>query len=445
MAMAHKWTAEDFCHELQHVANLLVKRPNSQMGEACLVSLKQRLTNVTDMTASTLSALYDKVEAAELPQNIKDDILQTMDSLSVSTESNLQLETKASSLHCLPPYLTTADWKALSQCHVLDAMRIISERMEKLGIKSMKEETKKTAVATLLHLHVTVHKNPLPCAWTIYGMVVDLAQVFNHTEVGQSVPGLKMYPSSPSQLAKDWLKKAYGNEEPSMSDLSVATFYPKIPLRSTSSLLWAEAPAHCKHLQKGNAKKEQADPLMSKLNDFMEKWDSKQDQEKLQNMQHSRMNPLPLQNTGQQAMSGLPGWPVQPSAGSRPDHAGPLPLQNGTPAAEAVETKANDKPSLEEIETKAWEALQKKRSNAKAKSQPASKNGNKKKVLKRPAASSSTVLTRASVQRVNKIYGCTRCRGNVKGCTQCWDDTFTGKRFSSREEWKEWAKQNNKK
>jgi hypothetical protein len=45
-----------------------------------------------------------------------------------------------------------------------------------------------------------------------------------------------------------------------------------------------------------------------------------------------------------------------------------------------VETKANDKPSLEEIETKAWEALQKKRSNAKAKSQPASKNGNKKKV-----------------------------------------------------------------
>ena len=142
MAMAHKWTAEDFCHELQHVANLLVKRPNSQMGEACLVSLKQRLTNVTDMTASTLSALYDKVEAAELPQNIKDDILQTMDSLSVSTESNLQLETKASSLHCLPPYLTTADWKALSQCHVLDAMRIISERMKKLGIKSMKEETK---------------------------------------------------------------------------------------------------------------------------------------------------------------------------------------------------------------------------------------------------------------------------------------------------------------
>ena len=168
----------------------------------------------------------------------------------------------------------------------------------------------------------TVHKNPLPCAWTIYGMVVDLAQVFNHTEVGQSVPGLKMYPSSPSQLAKDWLKKAYGNEEPSMSDLSVATFYPKIPLRSTSSLLWAEAPAHCKHLQKGNAKNEHADPLMSKLNDFMEKWDSKQDQEKLQNMQHSRMNPLPLQNTGQQAMSGLPGWPVQPSAGSRPDHAG---------------------------------------------------------------------------------------------------------------------------
>ena len=33
------------------------------------------------------------------------------------------------------------------------------------------------------------------------------------------------------------------------------------------------------------------------------------------------------------------------------------------------------------------------------------------------------------------VFGCTRCRGNVAGCSTCWSPLFNGKRFSSRQEW----------
>ena len=109
--MAHQWTADDFCNELVHVGNLLTKRPNSQVGHAALETLKQRLTSVSDLSASTLSMLYDKVEAAELPVNLKENVMQAMDNLTVKQETALEVTAKPSSLHNLPPYLTTGDWK----------------------------------------------------------------------------------------------------------------------------------------------------------------------------------------------------------------------------------------------------------------------------------------------------------------------------------------------
>ena len=139
LAMSHQWTADDFCNKLVHVANLLTKRPNSQVGQAALQPLKQRLTSVNDLTASTLSLLYDKVGAADLPGQLKEDIMQTMDNLAVQQEPALEVSAKPNSLHNLPPYLATGDWQKLQESHMLDNMRIISERLKKLGIKKLKD------------------------------------------------------------------------------------------------------------------------------------------------------------------------------------------------------------------------------------------------------------------------------------------------------------------
>ena len=35
-------------------------------------------------------------------------------------------------------------------------------------------------------------------------------------------------------------------------------------------------------------------------------------------------------------------------------------------------------------------------------------------------------------------YGCIRCRGNIKGCSSCWDPNFGGLRLHGRQAWREY-------
>ena len=176
--MAHRWTADDFCNELVHVGNLLEKRPSSQIGQAALDTLKQRLTSFDDLTPGVVSNMYDRLEECHLPAPMKEDILMVLDNLNVQSVSNVKLETKASSLSNVGAYLTAKELEELRTCHLLDAMRVVAERLKKLGIKSMKEDTKRGAIAVVLHFHVNVKGNPLPCPWSIYGLVADFYNVF---------------------------------------------------------------------------------------------------------------------------------------------------------------------------------------------------------------------------------------------------------------------------
>ena len=75
-------------------------------------------------------------------------------------------------------------------------------------------------------------------------------------------------------------------------------------------------------------------------------------------------------------------------------------------------------------------------------------------VLKRPASKKSTPKVAAKDKDNNQgkkdkrkhvtpsflkgIYGCVRCRGNVKGCDSCRSPYFAGQRFSSRDEYNKW-------
>ena len=68
--------------------------------------------------------------------------MQTMDNqLPVQQEFAWEVTAKPNSLHNWPPYLTTGDWKKNGRkADMLDNMRIISERLKKLGIKKLKED-----------------------------------------------------------------------------------------------------------------------------------------------------------------------------------------------------------------------------------------------------------------------------------------------------------------
>ena len=255
------------------MGNLLEKRPSSQIGQAALDTLKQRLTSFDDLTPGVVSNMYDRLEECHLPGPMKEDVLMVLDNLNVQSVSNVKLETKASSLSNVGAYLTAKELEELRTCHLLDAMRVVAERLKKLGIKSMKEDTKRGAIAVVLHFHVNVKGNPLPCPWSIYGLVADFYNVFQSAMVDKPIAGLAMYPVSPTSLPKQWLQQAYGDEWPSMASLQVASFYSKIVLRSSSNLLHGEPPKHLAYLKEGCAKKpSEEEPLVEKLGQFMDKF-----------------------------------------------------------------------------------------------------------------------------------------------------------------------------
>ena len=193
--MSHQWAAEDFCIELEHVSTLLETRPGSQVGQAALETLKQRLHAVTTWSPTALSDLYQKVSNANLPDAMKDEIMDSMDCLTTSGQTALQLSQTPQSLHNLPPFLTTKDWEDLEKGNTVDGQRIVCERLKSLGVKSMREDTKRTAIGVLLHVLVNVQHKPLPGPWQIYFMVQDLVRTFKYIP-DTDLPGLKVYPVS---------------------------------------------------------------------------------------------------------------------------------------------------------------------------------------------------------------------------------------------------------
>ena len=410
--MSHQWSTEDFCNELEHVSKLLEARPGSQVGKAALETLKQRLHGVTSWTPSALSDLYEKVTEANLPESLKDDVMNEMDALSASGQSGLQLSQRPQSLHNLPPYLTSNDWLALEQGSNVDGQRVICERLKSLGMRSMKEDTKRSAMGVLLHVLVNLQHQPMPSPWAIYWMVQDLTKTFGHC-ANNDLPGLKVYPLSPSQLTAAFKEKAYGIEQPALMNVSLAAIYPKIPLRSTSNLLTGipkpqtSAPAPQAALADGG--------FQEKMEKFIDQYNEDKEKAELkQKAGGSGGTRLALQDV--------------PSPASA---AQPLALPNAPPLPCAPH-QVNDKPGLEDFEQMAHDALSSKKT---------------RKVMKRPAASSASCSNgqekKKTVKKDNastsKVFGCCRCRGNPKGCEKCRSPGFKGQRFNGRHEWNDMA------
>ncbi|CAE7245453.1 unnamed protein product [Symbiodinium sp. CCMP2592] len=149
--------------------------------------------------------------------------------------------------------------------------------------------------------------------------------------------------------------------------------------------------------------------------------------------------------------------------------AAALPLPPASPPPEATtrveaaptETTAkedSDAKTLQEYEQEQFQKLldAKADKKKKAKEDGQADQKPKKQHMKRPAAAMSTRqssanqgttcngheagkgATAAKGGSTKILYGCIRCRGNVKGCSSCWDPNFRGTRLHGRQAWREY-------
>ncbi|CAK9031012.1 unnamed protein product, partial [Durusdinium trenchii] len=99
-----------------------------------------------------------------------------------TSQNVLEIMDKASSytserVSNLAAYLTEEEWSKLSQCSNHEAMQVLAQRMKHLGMVSLKESSKRDAIALLLHMQVDAQQKPEPSSKMVKSLVNDFADL----------------------------------------------------------------------------------------------------------------------------------------------------------------------------------------------------------------------------------------------------------------------------
>ena len=262
------------------------------------------------------------------------------------------------------------------------------------------------------------------------------------------------------------MAEAYGcNEKPVLKDLpQLAELMSYVPVRSTSKLLGANSQAQGSH---GNGI-DTSSQIVSLLTTLVQQNQAASTvagpQGRVQIFDFTKKNhclapatanalalPGPSHTATQQAAqqteaASTVAKPGEPLALPAP----PLPNQEGQDQKNDNDTAKVIEKTLEDYEAEAMAALQKNKVP----------NNTKSKGFKRPAAAMSkqkaqpTKMEPKAAQTIQHKrhkqnqpshaqikaadlgkYGCKRCRGNPKGCDQCWKESYQGERLLGREYW----------
>ena len=234
------FSGAEWQEELQHCAKLLKLRPNSEVGKAAAETLLHRLHASDPLSPSQLTELYEALDASDLPPELKSEMMESVDSMQ-GASSTSRLVPKGTSFAHLSAYLNEADWQRLKSGNTLDGQAVLVHRLQSLGVRSLKECTKKTCVALLVHLHLQ-KGNTMPDAWTLYGLVNDISKCFANYKLQSQIATQASYPWNPLDLGEEKLQKVYGQDLPKGEHIFLGPVMHKIACRSTSSLLKPATP-----------------------------------------------------------------------------------------------------------------------------------------------------------------------------------------------------------
>ena len=68
--MTHLWKVSDFQAEIQHLAKLVEKRPNSQVVETMTTTLCSKISAVDIWTTQAIVTMLEEVEAHHFPADL---------------------------------------------------------------------------------------------------------------------------------------------------------------------------------------------------------------------------------------------------------------------------------------------------------------------------------------------------------------------------------------
>ena len=468
------WSTKDFLKEIDDVAQLYALSSCSSMATSMIASLGKKLSTAVSLRAGDYVSLMKHVDGSKLPEEQKLELQKTLSQVASSNGQQSvanKLVKEPQSMTNVPAYLTQADWDVLLQGDLDKAPHVLVARLRLCGITSLKEDSKKVCIALLVQ-SLLWHGHKMPDPQTIYKMAQQFTFLFNASSLTSQVAPVKKYPNLPTEMGEQWVAEAYGpSEKPVLKDLpQLAELMCYVPVRSTSKLLGANSQAQSSHGSGTDTSSQfvsllttlvhqaQAGSTMASPQGRVQIFDfTKKDQQCLApSTAHALALPQPSHPATQQAAQQTEAASTVAKPGEQLAlPAPPLPGQQepGQELKTENDTAEVTKKSLEDYEAEAMAALQNKKVP----------NNTKSKAFKRPAAATSKQKAqptkmepkaggaaaakgckRQKQDHPSQVqikagdlgkYGCKRCRGNPRGCDQCWKESYQGERLPGREYW----------
>ena len=467
------WTAHSIVQELK-AAEALVKARGQEAAllQPLTKALVHKIQGLKTNNAHELVVLYEAVQCSTLPEENTSTLNSALDTVAtegVAMAAKTTMQPQAIDHVC--NFLSKKDWEAISTQSMWSGATTLAMRLKKLNVQSLKESSKKVITALLVQMEIN-RTNKMPSYHCIYQLSQHVLQAFASCDVKPTpgVPALLRYPTNPAELGEEVVKLVYSDDLPEAKDvpgLSVLVAH-HVPVRSTSALLKEKPVTAASSSSTSNAGSPQvssdqvvpfghaagamqfAEWMMRSVSLFQQA--SQQGPQELPNFQlcsHQNKPEEPkLASTPVVLPLPAPAVPeAQPAPAASEAKTGKTVEATEEKTKPAAGKGSEGNPSLDDWNKAAFDALKAKKkateeeTKKKNKKQPKKKAQPKGKAVQKQAKKN----TAKSQQKKATTFGCIRCRGNPNGCSTCHNGSFTGKRFSSREEWAQWAKLNGKK
>ena len=144
-AIMARWTAQDFIQEMASIERLVALRPGADLEPKIVGQLQDRMVHHPSWTAEQLCSMIEAVNASKLSASSMESLLKALDDAAgptLSCQSQVHLTSKPQSLVQIFNYLSQRDWARLESCSSWDATVVVSERLKRCGLTSLKERNK---------------------------------------------------------------------------------------------------------------------------------------------------------------------------------------------------------------------------------------------------------------------------------------------------------------
>ena len=207
------WQVSDIKQEVLDLEQLLKVRPNLlTKQDVWMQQLQQKLEAVKVLPPAAMLELYKVFEESSLPKTIVESCIEVLDGKALGNQESgsSRLQQKPQQCDSLVKYLTAEEIEAVETQDMWSGTAVLAKRLRLLGVRSMKESTKKVAVAVLLLLEFK-RTSKMPGADISYTLAQHMLAAFDGCPIQMpaGAPNLATYPSDPAGLAASHLQASY--------------------------------------------------------------------------------------------------------------------------------------------------------------------------------------------------------------------------------------------